>query len=682
MFNNMLMRTKLGLGFGILILIAMIVGGVAVMKMRAAESDSKKLSQEYVPEAKDASDLESRAYRTMYMMRGYTYTGDKKFLDAGMDALAQVKETIGMAEQLATKAIHLTKLKDSLADIKKNVTEYEKQAGLTVEKRKDLEKTATDMNANANDYTESALTLYKSQSAAMAKEIKDAASAEKLGERLVKLTLVTELLNQGNNARITNLQARARNDFTIMKEGIAKVFPEIEKAIKELQPITRLEVDKKELADITTAADHYKTDMQQYLTLSDELNKLNSARGATADQVLELAHNLMKAATDKTNEIATEATVNLSAASITVIVGLVVALLIGIILTVVITRAITIPLSKAVGIADELSKGNLTVSAKTESKDETGQLLNAMDTMAGNLRVMFTDISRGVETLSSSSIDLAAVSKQLSSAARDTADKSSTVAVATEEMSTNIQSVSAAMEQSSANVNMVASSTEEMTATVNEIAQSAEKARSISEGAVKQSRFASEKMAILGESARKIGRVTETITDISEQTNLLALNATIEAARAGEAGKGFAVVANEIKELARQTAAATIDIKNQIEEMQDTTATTVADIEKISGVIAEINNVINGIATAVEEQSAASSEIANNISQASQGIAEVNESVAQSTVVVADITRDIAGINQQSSQVGDGSRQVQTSAQGLSELAAQLENLVKRFRVA
>lgn len=188
MFNNMLMRTKLGLGFGILILIAMIVGGVAVMKMRAAESDSKKLSQEYVPEAKDASDLESRAYRTMYMMRGYTYTGDKKFLDAGMDALAQVKETIGMAEQLATKAIHLTKLKDSLADIKKNVTEYEKQAGLTVEKRKDLEKTATDMNANANDYTESALTLYKSQSAAMAKEIKDAASAEKLGERLVKLT--------------------------------------------------------------------------------------------------------------------------------------------------------------------------------------------------------------------------------------------------------------------------------------------------------------------------------------------------------------------------------------------------------------------------------------------------------------------------------------------------------------
>ena len=139
--------------------------------------------------------------------------------------------------------------------------------------------------------------------------------------------------------------------------------------------------------------------------------------------------------------------------------------------------------------------------------------------------------------------------------------------------------------------------------------------------------------------------MTETITEISEQTNLLALNATIEAARAGEAGKGFAVVANEIKELARQTAAATVNIKDRINEIQSTTSTTVVDIEKISKVIIEINNVISGIATAVEEQSVASNEIAGNISQASQGLVEVNENVAQSTTVVADITREIAEIN-------------------------------------
>ena len=344
-------------------------------------------------------------------------------------------------------------------------------------------------------------------------------------------------------------------------------------------------------------------------------------------------------------------------------------------------RSITAPVAKAVNLAEFMAKGDFTSTLDINQKDEIGAMAQSLNIMVGQLNSMIREVIGGVNSLTCSSNDLAAVSKQLSTNARESSDKAATVAAATEEMSTNMQSVSAAMEQSTSNVNMVASSTEEMTATVSEIAQSAEKARAITDGAVQQSRRTSEKMAVLGESARKIGRVTETITEISEQTNLLALNATIEAARAGEAGKGFAVVANEIKELARQTAAATVDIKNQIDDMQTTTVTTVEDIEKISEVISEINNVINGIATAVEEQSAAIGEIASNIAQASQGIAEVNENVAQSTVVITDITRDIADINQQSTQVGDGSGQVQQSAQGLAELASQLDKLVKQFKV-
>ena len=365
--------------------------------------------------------------------------------------------------------------------------------------------------------------------------------------------------------------------------------------------------------------------------------------------------------------------ISLAAAAIGVIFALLIA--------VVITRAITIPLAKAVSVANQLSKGDLTVEIRTESKDETGQLLSAMATMTGNLRSMFADIFKGADTLASSSSELAAVSRQLSTTARDTADKSGTVAAASEEMVTNIQAVSAAMEQSTSNVNLVASATEEMTATVHEIGQSAEKARSVSEGAVKQSQMTSEKLSALGASADKVGKVTETITEISEQTNLLALNATIEAARAGEAGKGFAVVANEIKELARQTAAATVEIKSQIEEMQGTTNSTIDDIKKISDVIVEISHVINGVATAVEEQTAATNEIAGNISQAAQGVAEVNENMAQATVVVDDITRNITLINEEANQVGASSTQVQASAQGLSALATQLETLVKQFKI-
>lgn len=326
-------------------------------------------------------------------------------------------------------------------------------------------------------------------------------------------------------------------------------------------------------------------------------------------------------------------------------------------------------------------EGDLTKRLDDSTKDELAEISKYFNLFLEKLHGIIKMVISDVTELTSSSQNLAASSKEISSAARDGADRSNSVAVATEEMSTNIQSVAAAMEQSSNNVNIVATATEEMTATVREIAKNAEDARSTTESAVKQSRLTSEKMVVLGASARKVGMVTEVITEISEQTNLLALNATIEAARAGEAGKGFAVVANEIKELARQTASATVDIKNQIDEMQVTTSATVKDIEAISKVIEDINSVINGIATAVEEQSTASSEIANNISQASHGITEVNENVAQSTVVIADITRDIAGINEQVNHVGDASNQILASAQSLSDLAIRVKNLMDKFKV-
>ena len=342
-------------------------------------------------------------------------------------------------------------------------------------------------------------------------------------------------------------------------------------------------------------------------------------------------------------------------------------------------RAITRPLRQAVGVAEHLGRGNFTVSVKATSRDETGQLLEALARMVENLKGMFVKVSEGVQTLTHSSTEMATVSQHLSQSARDTSEKSAGVATAAEEMSANSQSISAAMEQSSSNVALVATAAEEMSSTVKEIGQNAERARGIAEKAVQQSRQASEKMNALGQAAKKIGMVTETITEISEQTNLLALNATIEAARAGDAGKGFAVVANEIKELAKQTAAATIDIKNQIDEMRNTTDSTVDDIVRVSTVIAEINEVIGGIATAVEEQSAATSEIAGNIAQASQGLSEVNENVAQSSMMSQDITRDIAVITQQAVEVDKGSDQVENNVRQLLDLAKQLKELMARF---
>jgi methyl-accepting chemotaxis protein len=94
-----------------------------------------------------------------------------------------------------------------------------------------------------------------------------------------------------------------------------------------------------------------------------------------------------------------------------------------------------------------------------------------------------------------------------------------------------------------------------MSTSIREIATSANEAAAVAANAVEVAGSTTATVARLGESSAEIGEVIKVITSIAEQTNLLALNATIEAARAGEAGKGFAVVANEVKELAKETAA-------------------------------------------------------------------------------------------------------------------------------
>jgi methyl-accepting chemotaxis protein len=185
----------------------------------------------------------------------------------------------------------------------------------------------------------------------------------------------------------------------------------------------------------------------------------------------------------------------------------------------------------------------------------------------------------------------------------------------------------------------------------------------------------------LGQAAREIGKVTETISEISSQTNLLALNATIEAARAGSAGKGFAVVANEIKALARQTAAATEDIKTRVTGVQSSTAGGIAEIEKVSGVIHEVSDIVSSIAAAIEEQATVTGEIARNIAEASAGVRDANRQVAESSQATQAIAQEIVVVDQAAGQMAEGSGQVRSSASELSRIAEHLLQAMSKFQV-
>jgi methyl-accepting chemotaxis protein len=336
---------------------------------------------------------------------------------------------------------------------------------------------------------------------------------------------------------------------------------------------------------------------------------------------------------------------------------------------------------KISGFVDVMSKGDFASDIVIDSGDEMGQIARKLTAMKQQIANMLKEVLRTNETLIGTSGDLSAIARQMSKGAADTTARSNSVSAAAQEMSATMSSVATAAEQASTNVSIVASSTEEMTATINEISKNTEKTRTISEEAVKKSKTASKKIDNLGIAANDIGKVTETITEISEQTNLLALNATIEAARAGEAGKGFAVVANEIKELAKQTAAATLEIKQKTESIQDSTAGTVQEIQGISKIIVEVNDMIAIIATAVEEQSATTNEIASNVSQAAQGIQEVTGNVVQSSSVAETIASDIAMVNQSATDISHISGSVDSNVAMLNGMVIKLQEIIAKFKV-
>jgi methyl-accepting chemotaxis protein len=313
--------------------------------------------------------------------------------------------------------------------------------------------------------------------------------------------------------------------------------------------------------------------------------------------------------------------------------------------------------------------------------DELGTLATASQTMSENLRKLLSGIAGGVQTLAASATELTAVASQTASGTTSMSEKAHTVAAAAEEASANTLSIAAGMEESSSSLSSVASATEEMSATVGDISANTAKARSISEQATGQAQTITDQMQKLGQAAQEIGHVTETITNISAQTNLLALNATIEAARAGTAGKGFAVVANEIKELARQTAEATEDIKARIAGIQNSTGTAISNIGQITTVIKDVGTIVTSIAAAIEEQATVTKDVAGNIAQASGGVRDANERVSQTAQVSKSIAKDIAGVNLAVAEIQQGGEHVQASAADLSHLAEQLGAQVAQFRV-
>jgi methyl-accepting chemotaxis protein len=317
-----------------------------------------------------------------------------------------------------------------------------------------------------------------------------------------------------------------------------------------------------------------------------------------------------------------------------------------------VARVIVRSLSRVRDVCDSLASGDLTKSSGLTSRDEPGQMGQALDTAILQLRQTVTTIDGSASSLAAASEQMSSVSTQIASSA--------------EETSAQAQTVSAAAEQVSRSVDTVSAGSEEMGASIREISQNATEAARVAAEAVTVTAATSATMGKLGESSAQIGNVIKVITSIAEQTNLLALNATIEAARAGEMGKGFAVVASEVKDLAQETARATEDISRRVQAIQEDTTGAVTAIEGISAVIARISDFQTTIASAVEEQTATT--------------AEMNRSVAEAATGSGEIAQNITGVAEAARITSQGVTEAQQTTNDLARMSNELNTLVGNFR--
>ena len=302
--------------------------------------------------------------------------------------------------------------------------------------------------------------------------------------------------------------------------------------------------------------------------------------------------------------------------------------------------AMIAPLLQATEVARTIAAGDLTTRFGSSRRDETGQLLGALQQMNVNLAAIVGDVRANVESIRHGTHEIATGNMDLSGR--------------TEAQASSLEQTAASMEQFAATVKQNAASATE----ANQLASSASAVAQ--EGGEVVTKVGAT-MSEISDSARKIVDIIGLIDGIAYQTNILALNAAVEAARAGEQGRGFAVVAGEVRHLAQRSAGAAKEIKSLIDDSVDKVAIG-------NQLVGEATHTMQGIVRSVKQVTGIMGEITVASNQQSQGIDQVNAAVSH----MDDVTQQNAALVEQAAN----------AAARLEEQAVKLSQAVGVFRLA
>ncbi len=377
------------------------------------------------------------------------------------------------------------------------------------------------------------------------------------------------------------------------------------------------------------------------------------------------------------------------------------ALAVCLIISVFVTRRIVAPIIHATGTVRRLGELDFSEDASADKKmlrrkDEVGVMIRSFADFRNIIVDVMTEISTysnklqdAAKTLNKSANESSTAAEQVETAITGIADGATSQAQETQSATENVIVMGNMIQEASEEVSMLGEN-------VSDMREAGENAMSILGELEEINRKTMDAIQIIGaqtqktnESAAKIKVATDMISEIAEETTLLSLNASIEAARAGEQGRGFAVVANQIQKLAEQSGDATTQITEVINEL-------VNDAQESVQTMEEVREVMNRQSENVSQTEKAFKSVEKGIAESIESVESIIDKTtklddARSNVV--DVVQSLSAIAEENaasaeetsasaSEVGAIMDDVSQNANMLDEIAVQLNENVKKFKIS
>ncbi len=593
MIKNLKMGTKLTLGFGLVILLVLVVGGLAVFNMMNNQVEAEKLRSSYVPQVRIANRIERSVLRAVFDLREYTDLFEERGLEAGREWLNQADEAISEAEDLANRYAHLVALRDGIGTLNTTLDQYQASLDETERAITGIEDQRTVLDEAALAYLNATGGYLQNQQENFEQELAGNASDAALGERFRKVYLLNDAIDIMNGVRVTAFKAQLDRDYDQL-EGAIRELDRIGELATEINAITRQAQDLARLDSIGDARQQYRDALEAILAQYRHLESINAQRGELYNGLIAEAQAAADAGVSTTQEIADHTVERMSQSVTMIAVGIGIALLVAVLITIVLARSIVSGLTQGVGFAQSLSGGDLTASLDIDQNDEVGLLATTLKEMGTQLRDIVTNVKSAADNVSSGGQQMSSSSQELSQGATEQA----------------------------ASAEEVSSSMEEMAANIKQNADNAQQTEKIASQAAQRAEQSGEAVGKTVEAMKDIASRISIIEEIARNTNLLALNAAIEAARAGEHGKGFAVVASEVRKLAERSQAAS-------GEISEISSSSVQVAEDAGNMLTELVPEIQKTAELVQEISAASNEQNSGVDQINKALAQLDQVIQQ-----------------------------------------------------